>query len=564
LASRFGLDRGFSHYDDRFTAGQGAWLERPAPATTAAVLAWLQRAPRPWFLWVHYYDPHYPYAAAGIDGRKPQATGRAAYAAEVALVDREIGRLRAALAGQEVLTVFAADHGESLGEHGEATHGYFIYDSTVLVPLVLHWPGRIAGRRSARAARLVDLAPTVLELLRQPPLADTDGGSLVAGGADPPAAYIETVQPWTSYGWAPLRGVRDERWKLIAAPRPELYDLAADRGESTNVVERHRAEARRLAALLREVEARPAVAAAPPLADPETRERLRALGYLGAAAPGTALAGAVATAAGLPDPKDRLEQRSRLTAAQEALEQGGVDAALAIFEEVLAAEPDNRFALSRSGVALLRRGDLERAIPRLERAARADPLAAETRSALAEALTLAGRDQEAIALWTVIVSQQPRWATAWSNLGTSLGRAGRGGDAVRALERALELEPADPDRLARLAFARHAAGDREGAIRDLRLLAERLGAERFPHRAALGLLLLRAGRAPEARRWLAASRDEEDEYPEARLALARLLAAGGEREAAGQVLREAAGRHPRVRTLAAGDPALAGLLTAPP
>src|SRR5688572_10851900 len=377
LAARFGLDRGFSHYDDRFTAGEGAWLERPAPETTAAAVAWLERAPRPWFLWVHYYDPHFPY--------------RSSYADEVALVDREIGRLLAALAGQEVLTVFAADHGESLGEHGEATHGYFVYDSTVLVPLVLHWPGTIAGGRRGGAARLVDVAPTVLELLRQPPLVDTDGRSLVAGAAaDPPAAaYIEAVQPWTSYGWAALRGVRDERWKLIAAPRPELFDLAADPGETTNVIERHRAEARRLAALLQEIEARPVVGTAQSIADPETRERLRALGYLGSAAPAGGLAAGAATAANLPDPKDRLALRERLTAAQEALEKGRGDAALKIFDEVLAVEPDNRFALSRSGVALLRRGrpgDLERAIPRLERAARADPLAAETRGALAEAL----------------------------------------------------------------------------------------------------------------------------------------------------------------------------------
>ena len=553
LASRFGLDRGFSHYDDRFTAGQGAWLERPAPETTTAVLTWLQRAPRPWLLWVHYYDPHYPYQPS--------------YAAEVARVDREIGRLLAALAGQPVLTVFAADHGESLGEHGEATHGYFVYDSTVLVPLVLHWPGRIAGRRSERPARLVDVAPTVLELLGQPPLADSDGSDLLADGeAALPAAYVETVQPWTSYGWAALRGVRDERWKLIAAPRPELYDLAADPGEATNLIERHRAEARRLAAVLKEIEARPVVGSATVLVDPETRERLSALGYLGTAAPDAALARGAATAANLPDPKDRLALRERLTAAQEALEQGRVDAALAIFEEVLAAEPDNRFALSRSGVALLRRGnggDLDRAIPRLERAARLDPSAAETRSALAEALLLAGRHEEAIAAWTAVASQQPRWATAWSNLGAALGRAGRPADAVKALERALALEPADPDRLARLAFARHAAGDLDGAIHDLLLLAERLEAERFRHRAALGLLLLQAGRAPDARPWLVATGSDEAEYPEARVALARLLAAGGDREAAGRILRESAALHPRVRTLATADPALAGLLSDP-
>lgn len=552
LASRFGLDRGFSHYDDRFTSGQGAWLERPAPETTAAALSWLERAPRPWFLWLHYYDPHHPYQPS--------------YAAEVSRVDREIGRLRAALAGQEVLTVFAADHGESLGEHGEATHGYFVYDSTVLVPLVLHWPGRIAGGRGGRGARLVDVAPTLLELLRQPALSDSDGVDLLAtGGGELPPAYVETVQPWTSYGWAALRGVRDGRWKLIAAPRPELYDLAADPGESINVIERQRSQARRLGAVLREIEARPAVAAAAALADPETRESLRALGYLGAAAPAPPRAPG-ATGADLPDPKDRLALRERLTAAQEALEQGRVDAALAIFDEVLEAEPENRFALSRSGVALLRRGragDLDDAIRRLERATRADPLAVEARSALAEALLLAGRNEEAIEAWTAVVGQQSRWATGWSNLGTALGRAGRPGDAVRALERAHALEPASPERLARLAFARHAAGDLEGAIRELRLLAERLGPERFPHAAALGLLLLQARRAPDARPWLAASRPEEAEYPEARIALVRLLAADGDREGAGRVLREAAARHPRVAVLAAADPELAGLRAAP-
>jgi Flp pilus assembly protein TadD len=134
---------------------------------------------------------------------------------------------------------------------------------------------------------------------------------------------------------------------------------------------------------------------------------------------------------------------------------------------------------------------------------------------------------------------------------------------VRALERALELEPADPDRLARLAFARHAAGDLEGATRDLLLLAERGGEDRFPHRAALGLLLLQSGRTAEARRWLASSRAEEAEYPEARIALARLLMAEGDREAAGRVLREAAARHPRVRAAAAAEPALVALLEDP-
>jgi len=582
LAAGFGLDRGFAAYDDRLTAGEGAWLERPAGETTRAAAAWLAAvgAARPWALWVHYYDPHFPYEPPP---ELVRAGRRGAYDGEVAAVDRALGELlraaAAAAGGRPLLTVFTADHGESLGEHGEGTHGFFVYDATVLVPLVVRFPGRVRPVEVRAPARLVDVAPTVLDLLGLPPLATAggvDGVSLApllagGGGGPPPAlppAYLETRQPWTSYGWAPLAAVRDGRFKLIAAPRPELYDLAADPGETVNLLplstpdgaaaggpaagaEAERA-ARRLRAALREVEARQA-ASAGVADDPETLARLAALGYVGAgAAPGE-------PPPGLPDPKDRIAMREALTAADDLLRRGRAAAALAGFERVLAGEPGNRFALVRSGIALARLGRDGEAIDRLRWAVAADPAQPENRAALADALLRTGRPAEAADEWAELVRLQPRRADAWSSLGTALGRAGRPADAVAALARAAELEPGSPDRLVRLAFAEHAAGRVADAAAHLEAAAA-LAPERFAHAGALGLLLADLGRGAEARPWLAASRASEPEHAAARYRLAALAAAEGNEPAARRALAEAVAADPALRPRAAADPRLAPLL----
>lgn len=577
LAAAFGLDRGFATYDDRLTAGEGAWLERPAAETTHAAAAWLAAGDAaPWALWVHYYDPHFPYEPPpGLDRAGP----RGAYDGEVAAVDRAVGELlRAAAAAsgdRPLLTVFTADHGESLGEHGEGTHGFFVYDATVLVPLVVRFPGRVAPAESRAPARLVDVAPTVLDLLGLPPLAGGDGvdgrslAPFIAGrraGPPPeiPPAYLETRQPWTSYGWSPLAAVRDGRYKLIAAPRPELYDLAADPGETVNLLapataagrpapagEEAERAARRLRTALREVEARPA-ASAGATDDPETLARLAALGYVGAGA------AAGEPPPGLPDPKDRIALRETLTEADDRLRRGRTAEALAGFERVLAAEPGNRFALVRSGIALGRLGRHDEAIDRLRRAA-ADPAQAETRTALADALLRAGRPAEAADEWAEAVRLQPRRAAAWSGLGTALGRAGRPADAVEAMARAVELEPSSPERLVRLAFAEHAAGRTADAAAHLGAAAS-LAPDRFAHAGALGLLLADLGRAAEARPWLAASRPEEPEFAAARHRLAALAAAAGDLAAARRALAEAIAADPALRARAAADPRLAPLL----
>ena len=526
LDSAFGLDRGFDVYDDALTRGAGPEgdLERPAAATAAAAAAWIRSAPRPFLAWVHFYDAHYPYEPPAED-RRPGARG--AYDGEVAFVDRAIGALLPAIGADgpgDLLTVFAGDHGESLGEHGEGTHGFFIYDSTVVVPLFVRFKGQVAPGSSGQPARLLDVTPTVLDLLSLPPLAGIDGVSLrplLEGGssaAEP--AYIETYQPWLSYGWSPLRAVRHRGWKLIDAPRPELYDLDVDPREERNVIDAQPERAAELRRLLQQAAALPAAGAAAPVADADALARLRALGYTG-----SSRSAAEPPSPGLRDPKDGRALRDLLTEGDLLLRRGQLRPAVARFDAVLARDPDNRFALLRAGVALLEQGEARGAIARLQRAVELDPRQPEARSALADALGRAGRHEAAVEQWQQAVRLQPGRAEPWANLGSALGRSGKPKEAVEAMARAVELEPRNPRLLARLAFAEHGAGRIEDAARHLRDAAAASAPGEFPHAGALGLVLLQAGHRDEARAWLARSRPSEPEYAEARRALARLEAA---------------------------------------
>ena len=558
LDSAFGLDRGFQVYDDRLPDGERSHEERAAPATTAAALAWLRSAPCPWFVWVHYYDPHYPYEPpAGLRG----AGKRGNYDGEVRAVDGAVAELERAakkLAGGELLTVLTADHGESLGEHGEATHGFFVYDSTVLVPLVVHWPGHLAPRESRAAARLVDVMPTLLQLIGSSPVPGVDGVGLLpilAGKAtEIPPAYSETYQPWTSYGWSPLRAIRHGGWKLIAAPRPELFDLGRDPQEQTNLVDRERPKARDLERRLRVVTARPSRAAGAVLHDETSTARLRALGYLGAgSSPGE-------PPAGLADPKDRLAVRDLLTEGEELMMAGEFAAAARRFDLALASDPGNRFAALRGGVARLELGRTAEAVEQLTLAVRLDPTRVEARATLAAALARAKRHDEAVAQLREWVRLQPRRAEAWATLGNALGVAGRPREAAEALARAIELEPADPSLRVRLAFAAHAAGDSTAAARHLADAARAWKDGEFPHAGALGVLLFDAGKAGEAKPWLVRSRPREPEFSEARLRLATIELKAGDRAAARRAVEEAIAASPQARDRVLADSRLAQLL----
>src|SRR5258708_4039235 len=261
LDRRFGLARGFDRYDDTLERAntRDAEVERRGDRTAAAAAEWIASASgQPFFAWVHLYDPHDPY-----DPPEPfrSAFADRPYDGEIAFDDEVIGRLLDRLDALDVrhstIVAVVGDHGESLGEHEEATHSPFVDEATLRVPLIIAFRGRLpSGRRVAPLVRTVDVAPTLLALAGRPPLAGIDGETLAlliegrSSGERP--AYSESYFPWFSMHWAPLRSVQDGRWKYIDAPEPELYDLTNDARERTNLAAR---EPARAAALRRGLEA---------------------------------------------------------------------------------------------------------------------------------------------------------------------------------------------------------------------------------------------------------------------------------------------------------------------
>jgi len=292
LDAEFGLRQGFEAYDaelpkERATAA--GFYERPAGEVTDRALAWLAEQRGPFFLWVHYYDVH-----ANWTPPEPFKTRfqRHPYDGEVAYVDHELGRLLGALEQKKRLanTVVAvtSDHGEGLGEHGEESHTYFIYDTVLHVPLILAGPGLPAGRRVAPVAPNTGLAATLLALVGAKPLARADVGDLAPMWRQQPAsapgeAYAESLAGELDHGWAPLHGVRSDRFHYIRAPRPELFDVVADPHQRHNLLPSDRPE--HVAAVKTgeaRIDALLAGSAAPePLAvDAETRAQIEALGYV--------------------------------------------------------------------------------------------------------------------------------------------------------------------------------------------------------------------------------------------------------------------------------------------
>jgi len=296
LDARYGLDQGFEVYDDEMPGKPGAEFEpqRRAEEVVERTLAWLDGVGEvPSFAWVHLFDPHMPYNPPEPErSRYPGSP----YDGEIAYADRMIGRLLDGYRDRgldgRTLVVFTADHGEALGEHGELTHGVFLFEPTVRVPLVMRMPGQGGGRRVAEQARLIDIVPTVLDLLGLGPAEGLDGRSLVpllrGDDLEPVPAYLETRLPLENHGWFELRGVRTPETKLITGPTTELYDLVSDPGETTDLAARR---AGTVGQMLRDLDDRAATAEAGSEGagervemDEATRRQLTALGYVSSGA----------------------------------------------------------------------------------------------------------------------------------------------------------------------------------------------------------------------------------------------------------------------------------------
>jgi choline-sulfatase len=435
LDGRFGLKPGFEVYDDEIPrdpkAGVSLESERPGREVVDRALAWLKNGDdrrdrqddRPFFLWVHLYDAHAPYTpppawAARHPGRP--------YDGEISEVDEQVGRLlaeldRQGLSGRTVVAV-AADHGESLGEHGELTHGLLLYEPTLHVPLILRAPGRLAPRVVRTPVSLVDLAPTLAGLLGKtfagPGVRPRDGRDLTAdllAGREPGAGevYAESQYP-AIFGWSPLAALRKRDLKYISAPKPELYDLGKDPKETSNLLDRDPAgpalPASGFAARLTEIEAG-AVATPRPANDEETKARLASLGYVagGTSKPAPGKRGDAGIDPKI-DPKMMVDLFQRFERANDHLQDGDA-AALGELETLVAADPANPVFRGKLAEAWRNRRDFAKAVPLYEQAAAAAP-----------------EDPE-----------------AWYNLAAALQEAGRLPAARNAIERALKLDASRPE-----------------------------------------------------------------------------------------------------------------------
>ena len=540
LDRRFGLARGFDVYDDALGVNDRELgiPARRADQTVDAALRWLDGAPERFFLWLHLYDPHAPYEPP--EPHRARLLGRA-YEGEIAFADAELGRLLAALdarfpAGGTVVVV-TADHGESLGEHGEPTHAFTLYDATQRVPLLMAGPGLPPGVVVSRdVARLADVAPSLLELAGAPALSGGAGRSLlplVRGEPEPEGrvAWVETLATQLDFGWSPLLGVRTRDHKYVRAPRPELYALATDPEEERNLATEQPELAAELDALVSERNT--ATQAAPNFAaDPEVIERLRALGYVAGSSAGSPRPlGEV----GGPDPKDEI---GKLEAIHEALalhesgeERDAFDRLVALGELGLELE------LVRGQVALAV-GELESARASAERARRQAPGEAGGLLLLGGVDEAEGRLADAEAAFRGALELDPAAGQAVVGLGRVAEARGRTDEALASYERSRQLAPIEAEGLWRLAALEIERGRPDAAQAVLAVLPPRLA--RSPAAAArLASAERLAGRLDLATLRLQGALREHPDAPELRLAKADVLEDRGRPAAALAVRRKA-------------------------
>lgn len=450
----FGLARGFDLYDDTMTRtpadGREGHTERRADEVVDAALGWLAgRGDKSFFLWVHVFDVHDPYEApAPFGGRHAEP-----YDDEVAYTDDVLGRLFDALMkreGQAPWIVVTSDHGEALGEHGETTHGVFLYDSTIRVPLVIVPPGGAALPRVLDApVSLSDIAPTILEAAGLPSLDYADGLSLMnelqaEGGerlATPRPLYLESVHGRQRYGWAPLAGFLEWPQKYVSAPRPELFDLGRDPLERENLFDR--ANARELAIRLDEIRAPDEEFGA--ATDPGIEvdlERLNSLGYVGGS--GVAQPEDALFEGEWPDPKDRIAAIPEIDRGLVALAAGRQAEARRAFEAALSLDPDNLLALNDLGLLALRSGDVSRAEGYFREVLRKDERAETTANNLGLALGYQNRFAEAADVFRQALAVRPGFTMARFNLAFVLHQQGSSREALRELERVQSEDPGFP------------------------------------------------------------------------------------------------------------------------
>ena len=546
LRGETGLAEGFDFYDDHFQATPGATadtVQRRGDDTAKAALDWIRgRAGQPFFFFFHLYEPHFPY-----EPQEPFASRYAdRYDGEVATADRIVGdfldELRRLGIYDKALIVVLSDHGEGLGDHGEYQHAIFVYRETIQVPLMVKLPGsRQKGSTVHAVTQLADVFPTVAEALGLdlPKDGNLAGASILGllkedgQGAPDRAVYSESYYARIHYGWSELTALRRGHHTYIDAPEPELYDTAADPGETRNVLAADRRTSGEMRQALRGLQ-RPL--APPSEIDAETREKLSALGY--------AAAGPAAGDGPLPDPKTQRPLLRKMEDAWALSAAGDHAAAVGAFRAVLAENPrmvdiwellatslrqlgrrdealeayEQALKLSggapqiavRAASAYLEAGRLDEAKEHAELALNSDPKRA---SEVLIGVALARQDYDgARALLDRAAAASPQAAgeTLRREVGLALAEAGRSQAAMEVLQPLAGQQ--DPAALTALAIAQSDAGRQEEALRTLgQALAAAPGDARAHQQ--MGVVLLRLNRAAEARDHLRQALAANDRLP---------------------------------------------------
>ena len=507
LDHRFGLNQGFDFYYDHFDFNRLEdanldLMKRPGNQVVDQALQWLAANDRkPFFLWVHLYDPHTPYEPPPPFDREYQ--GRP-YDGEIAFADVQVGRLLRFLKEKQLygrtLIVLTGDHGESLGEHGEKNHGFFIYDTTLRIPFIVKLPA--GQRREATVAEpfsTVDLLPTVLNVLKISPPSDAQGGSVLPEilGKPRPASlpaqlYSESFLPLLHFDWSDLRGIQAGKYHFIDVPKPELYDISADPGELHNIYEQKPAIAQELKAQLNALEQKYTAgtqqAQSMPL-DPVLSERLKSLGY-------AAFSGGHPTKSAdnrqLPDPKDRIAMFELVSEAVDASQHGRYEESTAKltqalkteetcvpvhyllgldyyrmqnyadsiqeFRRVLQLSPDYTLVYYYLGLAYARSGDYPNSIDYLQRTLQADGTNFSAAYNLGAVYLKTSNVEQAATAFRQAIQIYSGYEPAHLALGEVLLYQGKVDDAVAELRQAVQLAPNDPAPHASLAKALKAKG----------------------------------------------------------------------------------------------------------
>jgi arylsulfatase A-like enzyme/tetratricopeptide (TPR) repeat protein len=485
--SRFGLGRGFDVYDDTFDVQaplKGANAERRAEQTFARFSRWLDKnGPGRFFAWVHYYDPHLPY-----DPPSPYREGSPGrpYDGEIAYMDHYVGAILGALAAKglldDTLVVVAGDHGEGLGDKVETGHGIFLYEETIRVPLIIRGPKALPRPGVVESAvRLVDVAPTILEILGlKTEASGMEGQSLVPWIEDKTRldldSLVETFYPRENFGWSELVGIVSGPWKYIQAPRPELYDLKSDPRETADLAVSSPDKAGELHKKLEDELLRlttpPGATAGQSAARTDDQERLRSLGYVNFA---PAKPGAAAAA----DPKDKIGLLKLVQHAQASELEGKYADAERTDREIVAAIPDSPESYVNLAIVQAMQREFDRALETLEQGLARIPDSEILLVRLGHTYLVSGKPREALETMDKVLALNPRSVDALTVAAGILDATGRKGEARAYYERALAVEP--ESRHLRMSYAGNLAST--GALNEAIVVYEKLIAD-FPEEQA--------------------------------------------------------------------------------